>query len=172
MLSAGTVQALATRTDTSRTAFQSMLVAALHAVERATDRVRIAEASALSLAQRQKIADVVADLCETEAALRAGLDRQGACLLKEKWTLKGLVKQAKAQVQASLQTTDDGPRLSWWFAFTEALEALEDAAAGMTAFADAQPGGAPSEALGRQVAARFRAHHDALVDEAEHWRIG
>lgn len=171
-LSPGAVKALATRGGTSRTAFQSMLVAALHSVQRATLRVRVAEEAALSLAQSQKVADVVRDLEETESALRAGLDAQGECLLKEKWTFRGLMKQARAQVQASLQTPDDRPGLSWWYAFTEALEALEEAAAGMMAFADAQPAGTPAGLLGRQVTERFLAHHDALIEESDRWRIG
>ncbi len=169
-LSAGTVQALATRGDASRTAFQSVLVAAVHAVQRATERVRAAEGAALSLAQREKVGEVVADLRQTEAALRTGLDDQGRCILREKRNLRTLVRDARARVQASLQP--EGPGLSWWFAFTEAVEALDEAASQVETLADAQPEGTPAGALGRRVADQFRAHHDALLDEADRWMVG
>jgi hypothetical protein len=171
-ISAGAVRALAERSFRSRaseTAFQAVLVAVAHAVQRAAESVQAAEASALNLAQQQKVAAVAEDLAATAEALRAALNAQGRCLLDGRPSLRDKVKEARVRVRESFVPRKEPGAASWWFALSEAVEALDDAAAQVDALADAQPAGAPAAALGREVAARLDAHRQALLAEAERW---
>src|SRR5690606_2423820 len=142
-LSAGAVRALATRGRASETAFQAVLVALARTLQRAVGRVRAAEASALNLAQQQQVAGVADDLVATAEALEEALNDQGRCLLDGPRTLREKVKDAGEKVRASLAQKPQ-PAASWWFALSEAVEALDDAAEQVRALAEAQPVGAPA----------------------------
>lgn len=169
MISAGRVRAFATRSHESETAFQAVLVAVAHTVQRAVACVRGAEASALNLAQRQKVAAVAADLAATQEALQEALTAQGRCLLEGRRSLRDKIKQATGRMRASLAPKKKARAASWWFALSEAVEALGDAAVQVGALADAQPADAPAAALGREVAAHLEAHRETLLAEADRW---
>ena len=168
-ISAGSVRALADRSRTSETAFQGVLVAVAHVVQRTAERVRATEASALNLAQQQKVAAVAGDLDALAQALRDALNAQGRCLLDGRRTLRDKVKEAREKVRASLVPKPEPGAASWWFALSEAVEALDDAASQVNTLAAAQPAGAPAAALGREVVAQLDAHREALLTEAERW---
>jgi hypothetical protein len=168
-ISAGSVRALATRGRTSETAFQAVLVALAQTVQRAVARVRTAEASALNLAQQQMVSAVADDLAATAAALREALNAQGRCLLDGRRTLREKVKDASEKVRASLAQKQGPAASSWWFALSEAVEALDDAAEQVIALAEAQPAGAPAAALGHEVVVQLDAHREALLAEADRW---
>jgi hypothetical protein len=168
-ISAGVVRALAARGGASGTAFQAVLVALTRAVARAAERVRAAEEAALNLAQRQKVAAVADDLAATTAALEESLTAQGRCLLDGRRSLRERVQEAREKVRASLGARPEPGAASWWFALSEAVEALDDATAQVTALADAQPAGDPAAALGTEVAVHLQAHRETLLAEADRW---
>src|SRR5690606_15109317 len=168
-LSAGAVRALATRGRTSETAFQAVLVALARTLQRAVGRVRAAEASALNLAQQQKVAGVADDLAATAGALQDALNEQGRCLLDRHRTLREKVKDAGEKVRATLAHRPEPAAASWWFALAEAVEALDEAAEQVRVLAAAQPVGAPTAALGHEVAGQLDGHREALLAEAERW---
>jgi hypothetical protein len=168
-ISAGRVRALATRSLASETAFQAVLVAVVGILRRAIAGVRRAEASALSLAQRQKVAAVAGELAATVEALAEALSAQGRCLLDERRSLREKVKEAGDRVRASLAPKKEPVHASWWFALSEAVEALDEAAVQVRSLADAQPTGAPAAALVREVAGLLDAHRETLLGEAERW---
>jgi hypothetical protein len=170
--STGAVRALAEgrfRSRASETAFQAVLVAVARAVQDAAASVRSAEASALNLAQQQKVAAVADDLAATVEALRAALNAQGRCLLDGPRSLREKVKEARAKVRASFVPRKEPAAASWWFALAEAVEALDGAAAQVDTLAAAQPAGTPAAALGHEVVAQLDAHRQALLAEAERW---
>lgn len=168
-ISAGAVRALATRGGTSGTAFQAVLVALARAVARAVVRVRTAEHAALNLAQQQKVAAVADDLAATAEALEEALTAQGRCLLDGHRSLREKVREAREKVRESFVQKQEPVAASWWFALSEAVEALDDAAEQVGALADAQPSGNPAAALGREVIAHLDAHRETLLTEAERW---
>ncbi|HLT48004.1 MAG TPA: hypothetical protein VK002_12295 [Rubricoccaceae bacterium] len=138
-------------------------------LQRAVTRVRATEEAALNLAQRQKVAAVADDLAATEAALKDALNAQGRCLLDGRRSLREKVKDASEKVRASLAQKPEPGAVSWWFALSEAVEALDEAAEQVAALAETQPAGAPAAALGREVVAQLDAHREALLTEAERW---
>ena len=168
-ISAAHVRALGTRGHASGTAFQAVLVALARQVQRAAARVQRAEASALNLAQQQKVAGVADDLTATAEALREALNAQGRCLLGERRSFLDRVREASERVRTSLVHKPEAGAASWWFALTEAVEALDDAARQVDALAEAQPADTPAAALGREVSARLGLHREALLAEAVRW---
>lgn len=147
----------------STVAFQSTLAAATQAVCRALESEEQAEAAALSLAQREALAEMTEELRSAADALGAALTEQGRCLLPpeppapKRWRLRRTRPEAEPTPS------------SWWFALSEALGALEAGADALAGIADGQPPEAPSRALGTATAALLREHHDRLLEYAERW---
>lgn len=168
-ISTGAARAHVTRSQTSETAFQAVLVALTRAVQRAIVRVRAAEASALNLAQQQKVAGVADDLTATAESLQEALNDQGRCLLDARRSLREKVKEASEKVRASLTPAQEPAAASWWFALSEAVEALDGAAEQANDLAEAQPTGAPAANLAHEVVAHLDAHRETLLAEAGRW---
>ncbi|MDX1420882.1 MAG: hypothetical protein R3181_13025, partial [Rubricoccaceae bacterium] len=140
----GASRALVPPGHASETAVQAVLVALARVVQRAAAHVRAAEASALSLAQQQKVAGVADDLAATAESLHDALTDQGRCLLDARRSFREKVKEASEKVRAALAPTQEPAAASWWFALSEAVEALDDAAEQASDLAEAQPTDAPA----------------------------
>lgn len=150
---AARIEALAQDVEAGRVVFQSVAVTALQLLERAMRRDRQAVEAALSLGQREKLQDMLETLETTAKALREALSEQGAQMLS-------LCEEPK---------TGDSEERSWWFALTEAIEALEDGAQQMAPLAAGQPEGSAARELGELTEHLMRQHHADLLTEAEQW---
>lgn len=151
----------------STVAFQSTLAAATRAVRRALEQEEQAEAAALSLAQREALHTMTAELRAVAEALCTALDAQGRCLLPsepEPATLKRRLFRRIRPEPEKPQTAS-----SWWFTLAEAVEALGAGASAMDALAAGQPPEAPSRALSAATGQILREHHDQLITQAERW---
>ena len=169
--SALAMTARAPRSEASGTAFQSMLVATVHAVQRAVARLRAAESAALSLAQQQRVAAVAEDLQTTAADLRTHLDAQGHCILGEPRTLREKMIEAGTKMQEALAARkEETAPPSWTQALAEAIDTLGEEADQLADLASAQAEGTPAGAVGRQAVNRLRTHRGALLGEVARLR--
>lgn len=146
------VYELARATGRDTTVFQAVVVAALQTLTRIQERQQQAAAAAISLAQGEKMQDMVDATDEMIRALTGILSTQGSKMLR-------LCTEPKAQ--------KGDP--SWWFALTETLHAIEDGMERMTALVYGQPKGAPSRTLSSLVIRMLHHQHNALLAEAEQW---
>ncbi len=123
-------------------------------LERVLDREKAAAVAALSLAQREKLLEMVHSLEQTLAALRMSLNTQGS---------KMLVACTRPRVKAAQEER------SWWFALTETIEILEDGIDAVSGIVSCQPKGGPSRVLSGVLARLLHRHHNELLAEAEQW---
>jgi len=149
------LQTLVDRVGQEGTAFQSVVVAAVKIIERALCYEREAARAALSLGQQEKLATMVDTAEQAAAILRSTLNAQGGAKVMH------LCTEGEAPAP-----TDGQP---WWFALTDALEVLEEGTSRMTSLTTAQPNGSAARELSRVIARLLRAHHDALLLEADEW---
>lgn len=147
------VRALAERQGAGRVVFQSVAVTALRLIERVRCRTAQAAEAALSLGQQDKLRNMEHALVATADALQSALSTQGAQML-------GLCGEE--------EHADDEEGL-WWFALTEAIEALEESAQQMDSLSDGQPEGSVASDLSRLVADLLRRQHTDLLVEADQW---
>ncbi len=151
-LCAARVRALAGQHDAERVVFQSVAVTALRLIERVRCRTAQAAEAALSLGQQDKLHSMEDTLVATADALQSALSTQGAQMLN----LCG-------------EEEENADETSWWFALTEAIEALEESAQQMDALADGQPKGSVAADLSRLVGDLLRRQHTDLLVEADQW---
>jgi hypothetical protein len=169
--SALAMTARAPRGEASGTAFQSMLVATVHAVQRAVARLRAAESAALSLAQQQRVAAVADDLQTTAADLRTQLDAQGRCILGEPRTLREKVIEAGTKMQEAFAARKgETTVLSWTQALAEAIDTLGEEADQLADLASAQSAGTPAGSVGRRTVNQLRTHRGTLLGEVARLR--
>ena len=152
--SAERVRALARHAQSDSVAYQSVAVAGLQILERVLSHEKAAASAAISLAQRDKLEAMVHALEQTVAALRMSLSVQGSKML-----------------HACSQTCPETPRSerSWWFALTEAMEALEGGIDAISGIVASQPRGGAARMLSSVIARLMHRHHNELLGEAEQW---
>ena len=148
------IRALARHASSDSVAYQSVAVAGLQILERVLDREKAAAAAALSLAQRDKLEGMVRTLEETVSALRMSLNPQGSKMLV-----------ACSATRPSVPSEER----SWWYAITEAMEALEGGIDAVSGIVSCQPKGGAARVLSGVIARLLHRHHNALLGEAEQW---
>lgn len=149
------VRALAEHDSSGSVVFQSTAVGALQVLRRVAAAERAAADAAISLAQQQKLEDMISGLEATAAALQDTLSTQGRQML-------GLCDDSRASARPAEER-------SWWFALSEAVEALEEGTAWMATVVSGQPKGCAARTLSSIIARQLRRHHQELLSEAEAW---
>ena len=147
------VRLLAARAEVERTAFQSVAVAALRALDRACHHERRAAETVISLAQRQKLQHLIDEVEAARAALGEMLSPHGASMRRRN----------------TPAPTDRPPESLWWFALCEALHALGEGVSAMQSLAAGQSPGSAARALSGIVGRLLEQHYHALFADAEHW---
>ena len=147
------VRALAHHTDAESVAFQCVAAAALQTLERVLYRERRVAEAAISLAQREKLNEMIHTVAATAEAVRATLTSQGQHMLPS----------------ASEHDVDEAPEHSWWFALSEALHTLDEGQMWVRSVAAGQPRGSAAHTLSSLIARLLQTHYHAVLAEAEHW---
>jgi len=147
------VGALAEHDQADRVLFQSLAVTVLQTLERVRWHERQVEAAGISLAQREKLARMIASLEATTSALQGLLSVQGAKM---------------RDVSAGGDRTKKGETL-WWFALVEALQVLEISIEQIASIVSNQPKGSPARTLAGVAAQLLHTHYNKLLEEAEQW---
>jgi len=135
-------------------AFQSVLVSSVQVIENVLAYQREIARNAISLAQREKISEMVQILEETVGALLKGLNDQGKRML------------AMRPPVEPVRRGDD----AWWYLLAEAAESAEKGAAIIAQIVAGQPRGGPSRILSSILARVLHRQHRALIREADTWR--
>ena len=134
-------------------AFQSIAVASFQTLKKVLAHQRRAADAAISLAQGEKLTQMIDDSEATAEAIVGILNAQGSHILN----------LAPSEVKQS------GGENSWWFALAEVLQTLEDGTTRIVSLASGQPKGGPARRLSSIVVRLLRTHHHALMSEAEEW---
>lgn len=134
-------------------AFQSLAVASLQTLHTVLACEKQAAAAAISLAQGEKLSDMIETSETTAAAIADALDDKGLHMLN--------------------LTPGDGTGqhgdTSWWFALTETIQAIEDGTNRILSLASGQPKGGPGRQLSSVVVRLLRNQHHRLLSEADAW---
>jgi hypothetical protein len=138
----------------SGVAFQSVLVSAIQVLEDVLAYQRHIARSAISLAQRDKITEMVNSLEDTIKSLSGGLNEQGRRMLSMRPPV------------APVSRAED----AWWYLLAEAAEAAENGAALLAQIVSGQPRGGPARTLSSVVARILHRQHQDLIQEADTWR--
>ncbi len=147
------IRSLAAGEQPEGLAYQSVLVAALKVLARAQAVERQVLDAAISLAQREKLGGMIATLEEVSAALRESLNAG-----------------ASRVVDLSPPEPANAPsERYWWFALTEATQALGDGAELILSLVASRPRGSASRTLGSIVARLLHRHQNELLAEADQW---
>ena len=146
------VRALACTPGRDTTVFQSVVVAALQTLHRVVTRQRQAAAASISLAQGDKMRQMVESTEAMIAALTDSLSQQGTKMF-----------------QLCSGTPAQRGEASWWFALTETIQGLEEGMERMASLVYGQPKGAPARQLSSLVVRLMHNQHNTLLSEAEQW---
>ncbi len=134
-------------------ACQSVAVAALQSLERVLQLERTAAKAAISLAQGEKLDQMVQTTESTLDAISQALNAQGSRIMN--------------------LSSDDGSHpseeTSWWFALSETLESIENGTQRILSLASAQPKGGAARQLSTIVVQLLRNKHRQLLSEADAW---
>jgi len=149
------VQALTRHAEAGSVAFQSVAVTALRLFQQVERAERQAATAAFSLGQQEKLTAMADRIQATAEALRTAVSTKGAQMID-------LTPCADAQDLPADEA-------SWWFALTEAIQAIEQALECLQALIGGQPRGGPTRTLGTAVARLLHAQHHDLLGEAEQW---
>ncbi|SHK86309.1 hypothetical protein SAMN04488087_2160 [Rhodothermus profundi] len=133
-------------------AFQSVLATLLPMLERVLQREQQATEAALSLAQRETLQEMTDALVAVIQMLRGALNERGQQVLRYERPVKA-----------------GPPERSWWFALSEALEAVEDALQRIPSLVRAQPRGSLARRVGALLLRLLRQHQRHLLHEAREW---
>lgn len=147
------VRALAKHAQADSIVFQSAAVGALQLLDRVLWHEQQVAEAAISLAQREKLQEMIRALEDTVEALRETLSAQGSQMLN-------LCEPGEEE--------NAGER-SWWFALTEAIHVLEEGTEWIASVVSGQPKGGAARTLSSIIARLLHRHHNALLDEAEQW---
>lgn len=134
-------------------AFQSLAVASLQTLQKVLMCEKQAAEAAISLAQGEKLNDMIEDSEGTVGAIAEALDAQGTHMLN---------------LSADDVDGHDGDN-SWWFALAETIEAIEDGTTRILSLASGQPKGGPGRQLSSIVVRLLRRQHHQLLAEADAW---
>lgn len=150
------VRALAGHPQATGIAFQSIAVAGARILFGVLQRERQVATATISLGQREKLQGMVETLEQTYASV---CDSVSAPCGKALDVMSTKVRAA------------DIAETSWWFALTEAIEALEEGIEAMTALVGRQPKGGASRILGGIIVRLLHRHRSELLREAEQWIV-
>ncbi len=146
------LEALLTGTEAATLAFQSVLATLLPMLERVLQREQQAVVASLSLAQRETLQEMTDTLAAAIRMLRGALNERGEQVLRYE------------------RPVEPGPpERSWWFALSEALEAVEDALQRIPSLIRAQPRGSLARRVGALLLRLLRPHQRHLLHEAREW---
>ena len=134
-------------------ACQSVAVAVLQTLDRVLRMERQAASAAISLAQGEKLEQMIETSEETLMAIADALNAQGSHMMS-------LSLDEDPQIDAET---------SWWFALTEAIESVENGTRRVLSLASSQPKGGAVRQLGTIVVQLLRNKHRQLLSEAEAW---
>lgn len=137
----------------SSVAFQSLTVAALQTVRTVLSRERKAAEAAISLAQGEKLEQMIQTLESTAGALSEVLDAQGSLMLN-------LTPHEEASPE---------DHNSWWFALTESIQSIEDGTNRILSLSAGQPKGGAGRRLSAVMVRLLRSQHQQLLAEADAW---
>ncbi len=129
-------------------AFQSVAAAACGVLQQVAAAEEHAFGSALSLAQQQKLQEMIGELDEARAALKGALQSPG--------------------MSADAPAPGAAPGV-WWFALTESLCVIEEAVGCIRRVVARQPRGCATRTLGGILMRMLHRHHARLLVEAGHW---
>jgi hypothetical protein len=138
--------------ETTTLAFQALLASLTRALEHVLLRVQQAHAAALSLAQREMLAEMNEVLLAVIHRMRQALTDQGQYLL---------------QLDRSAVTLNY--EHSWWFALAEALEAIETTLQRTLSLVQGQPRRSLTRRLGAVLLRLLRRYQRHLFWEAREW---
>ncbi len=138
--------------ETATLAFQSVLAALLPVLARVLQREEQATGASLSLAQRETLQEMTDTLAAVIRMLRGALNERGQQVL-------GYERPVEA----------GPPERSWWFALSEALEAVEDALQRIPPLVRAQPQNSLARRIGALLVRLLRQHQRHLLHEAREW---
>ena len=139
--------------------YQSVAVAAVQILEKALRFEQQAASAALSLGQQKKMGTMVETAEQAVTVLRDTLTAQG----------HKVMHLCSSESASERDPASDDAGQPWWFALSNALEALEQGTDQMTSLTTGQPSGSAARELSQLIAQLLRSHHDALLLEAEEW---
>ena len=148
------VRTLARHAHADSVAYQSVAVACLQITQNVLQRERDAADAAISLAQREKLQEMIGSLERTVEALESSLSPKGSKMLS-----------ARARATAA----EKGEKRNWWFALTEAMETVEKGVDTVSGIVSGQPKGGAARVLSSVIARLLHRHHNELLSEAEQW---
>ena len=150
---AARIHGLVQEAETGSVAFQSVAVAALRRLYRVRYHEEQVAEAALSLAQQEKLHEMLASLTEVTRALQGTLSAQGTQMLSF----------------CPDDLADEPVEHFWWFALTETIQVLEESIAWIASMVQGQPKGGATRTLSSVIARVLRNHHNTLLAEAEEW---
>lgn len=153
------VRQLSSSTEAGRVVFQSVAVTGLQLLHSIQQRDQQALEAAISLGQREKLENMISALETLSETLKQSLSQQGAQMLD-------LCAPSGAESDGEPTGEDEG---SWWFALTEALEAIEGGIQQLDSLADGQPEESAPHRLSDLLAEVLRRQHEELLREAQQW---
>lgn len=134
-------------------ACQSVAVTILQTLEGVLRRERAAENAAISLAQGEKLEEMVRTSESTLYALAEALNAQGSHLMN----LFNDADRSPAEEN------------SWWFALSETMEAVENGMKRILSLAATQPKGGAARQLSTIIVQLLRSKQRELLGEADAW---
>ena len=147
------IRALARHSQAESIVFQSVAVGALQLLDRVLKSEQQLAEAAISLAQRNKMDQMIQSLEATAAALQEALSRQG----KQMLNLAG-------------KPEGDGSREnSWWFSLTDTMHTLEEGTEWIATVVARQPKGSAARLLSSIIARLLHNHYNKLLTEAGQW---
>lgn len=147
------IGSLARHPDAEKVAFQAVVVSTLQMLFTIGQQEQQAADAALSLAQKEKLAHMAQTMQATAEALHQAVRAKGEHMLD-------LATPAASQ---------SGTATSWWFALSEALEALETGLTWTKTLVSGRPRGSAVRTLGDVIARLLHTHHQVLLEEAAQW---
>jgi hypothetical protein len=144
-------------------ALQSTVAVARETILRVLTAERAAEAAALSLAQRELLADLRSELEEAEAALTRALTDRGRRVL-------GSAESPKTSLSRRLGwRRSSPPPMKWDEALSSALESMDAGVDLLTALASGQPQDTTARKIAQVTARLLSEHHSALEGVSARW---
>ncbi|MFW5972570.1 MAG: hypothetical protein ACOCTG_01145 [Bacteroidota bacterium] len=131
---------------------QSVLVACLQSVHSALKSEERVAGASISLAQEEKMQELVSELVAVKRILESALTHQG-----------------RAMLELSRKEHMVGAPDRWWYALSEAIEELEKGTERVSSLVGNQPKGTEARLLAGAVVRLLHSHHAQLVVEAEEW---
>lgn len=133
-------------------AYQSLAAAALETLHRVIAKEKLASRASISLAQGEKLEEMIRDSVSTADALTSSLGPQRSHLLR-----------------LDTGESQEGSDQSWWYALTETIETIEDGINRILSLSASQPHGGAARQLGAVIIRLLRSHHRQLMTEADAW---